>query len=62
MAKSLLLNSIAGAFLRHRPQKCWKRATNARWGAVYLLENPRFSQFFVADSVPGSIILTRWRN
>ena len=29
--------------------------------SVYLLENLHFSQFFVADSVPGSIIIGRRR-
>ena len=28
-------------------------------GSVYLLENLHFLQFFVADSVPGSIILCK---
>jgi hypothetical protein len=27
--------------------------------SVYLLENLHFSQFFVADSVPGSIIISK---
>ena len=27
--------------------------------SVYLLEKPHFSQFFVANSVPGSIILCK---
>ena len=30
--------------------------------SVYLLENPCFLQFFVADSVPGSIILCKGDN
>ena len=59
MAKSLLLNSIAGAFFAPSATKMQETRNKIPAASVYLLENLHFLQFFVADSVPGSIILCK---
>ena len=51
--------SGVGGLLFHWQQKRRKRATKTPAASVYLLENLHFLQFFVADSVPGSIILSK---
>ena len=53
------LPTLAGASSRHPATKMQETRNKMPAASVYLLENPHFLPFFVADSVPGSIILCK---